>query len=133
MTERITPEPPADLDEAAKIEWNRVTKLKAVLRGELTLLEAYVRSWSKWQAAETRLAAEGPTLRQPLPKGRFKVVQNPLSVVAARYQRQTLSAARLLKLHLAHEQVADDWNAFEHLDDDDYDEQLQKHEASRLM
>ena len=92
---------PEGLDDATAAEWRRVTSLRAFRQGELTLLKAYIFAWMKWTQAEARLAVEGPTLRQPLPKGRFKIVENPLTVVVARYQRSMLAAARQLKLSAA--------------------------------
>jgi phage terminase small subunit len=95
----IAPTCPAELDEAAHAEWDQVIAIRQFKRGERTLLEAYIRSWSKWQAAEAVLAVEGPTIKQPVPRGLFKTVANPLVVIAYRYQRQMLLAARQLRLH----------------------------------
>jgi phage terminase small subunit len=122
MSDYTTPQPPAGLDEPACQEWSRITQLRKFSRGETTLLHAYIRSWQKWQDVEAKLAVEGPTIQQPVARGRFKTAENPLVIVASRYQRQTLSAARQLKLHKPADVASGEHcNPFLHLADDNFD------------
>jgi len=61
---------PADLDAEAKQVWRHMLgelekAKRTVTTADLTLLEGFARSYSRWKLAEAELAKTGPVVRSP--------------------------------------------------------------------
>ena len=79
------PRCPANLDEAARREWRRISKLLARY-GVLTEMDAsalatYCQVWSRWQYAEEQLRKYGPVILSP--QNKFPI-QSPYLAIANR-------------------------------------------------
>lgn len=66
------PSPPAWLDDIAKAEWKRVAKelikMELLTKVDLSALEAYCKTYSRWRAAEEQMDKIGSTVYKPSKK-----------------------------------------------------------------
>lgn len=85
------PEPPAWLDAAARLEWERITKLLAAA-GTLSLadapaLELYVQNYARWVEAQHKLQKFGIVL---IKEGKYPV-RSPYCIIADSAFRQMMA------------------------------------------
>ena len=93
MTRR--PQPPAHLDDAARAKWGElVGSLQDQEQGTLDALAAYCSAWSRWTAAESKVAELGTVVKSP----QGFPVANPYAAIAAQAQRQMRQWAGELRL-----------------------------------
>jgi P27 family predicted phage terminase small subunit len=95
--------PPTWLDKDAKREFKRITAALAdldMLRAtDVGVLASYSVAYSRWIAAEKRIAAEGTVLKVVGSQGQEKFVKHPALLVSSEAQKQMLRAGSLLGLN----------------------------------
>jgi P27 family predicted phage terminase small subunit len=95
--------PPSWLDAAAKREYKRITSALAdldMLRAtDVSVLSSYAVAYSRWIAAEKRIAAEGTVIKALGSQGQEKYVKHPALMVSSEAQKQMLRAGSLLGLN----------------------------------
>jgi P27 family predicted phage terminase small subunit len=95
--------PPSWLDKDAKREYKRITAALAdldMLRAtDVSVLASYSVAYSRWIAAEKRIATEGTVIRILGSQGQEKYVKHPALLVSAEAQKQMLRAGSLLGLN----------------------------------
>ncbi|HAN09375.1 MAG TPA: phage terminase small subunit P27 family [Clostridiales bacterium] len=81
--------PPEWLDDTAKEEWNRVAtelgKRKILSEGDVTAIELYCKSYSRWKEAEKQIDSVGSTVFKS-GKGNY-VQQLPQIAIAQKYMK----------------------------------------------
>lgn len=95
--------PPAWLDKDAKREYKRITAALAdldMLRAtDVGVLASYSVAYSRWIAAERKIAAEGTVITVTGSQGQTKLVKHPALLVSSEAQKQMLRAGSLLGLN----------------------------------
>jgi P27 family predicted phage terminase small subunit len=95
--------PPTWLDRYAKREYKRITAALAdldMLRAtDVGVLASYSVAYSRWIAAEKKIAAEGTVLKVEGSQGQTKFVKHPALLVSSESQKQMLRAGSLLGLN----------------------------------
>lgn len=91
-----TPDPPAELDAAEQVEWQRITALLAkeglLDKVDRAMLTAYCVAWARWWRADRQVAASGGEVVKS-PSG--YPIQNPwLSVANGALRQLTQIAAQ---------------------------------------
>jgi P27 family predicted phage terminase small subunit len=86
------PDPPEWFDSVAKKEWERVARILIDIRilteADLSLLEMYCQSYSRWKEAELKLNEVGSTVMEIETKnGGFYLQQRPEVSIAQKYQK----------------------------------------------
>ena len=90
--------PPKHLDEPARQKWAEILPILQA-RGDVDqaaadALACYASAWSRWTAAETKVAELGPVVKSPA----GSAVANPFLAVAKEAQRQMRQWADVLRL-----------------------------------
>jgi P27 family predicted phage terminase small subunit len=95
--------PPAWLDEEAKREFSRVVKavedMDLLHSTDVGVMASYAVNYSRWIAAEKKIAAEGTVIEQIGSQGQSKSVKHPALMVSADAQRQMIRAGALIGLN----------------------------------
>lgn len=95
--------PPTWLDKDAKKEYRRITAALAdldMLRStDVGVLASYSVAYSRWIAAETKIAAEGTVIKVTGSTGQEKFIKHPALLVSSESQKQMLRAGSLLGLN----------------------------------
>ena len=95
--------PPSWLDKDAKREYKRITAALAdldMLRAtDVGVLASYAVAYSRWIAAEKRIATEGTVIKVLGSQGQEKYVKHPALLVSSEAQKQMLRAGSLLGLN----------------------------------
>jgi P27 family predicted phage terminase small subunit len=95
--------PPTWLDKDAKREYKRITSALAdldMLRAtDVGVLASYAVAYSRWIAAEKKIAAEGTVITVTGSQGQTKLVKHPALLVSSESQKQMLRAGSLLGLN----------------------------------
>jgi|GEM_PF-2791768 len=95
--------PPSWLDKEAKREYRRITAALAdldMLRAtDVGVMASYAVAFSRWIAAEKKIAVEGTVLKVEGSQGQIKFVKHPALMVSSEAQKQMLRAGSLLGLN----------------------------------
>lgn len=91
-------EPPAHLDEPARVKWQELAPTLATeAPGVADALACYCQAWARWTAAEAQVNALGAVVKSPA----GFAIPNPYLTVAKDAQRQMRQWATVLGLHQA--------------------------------
>ncbi len=94
---------PSWLDKDAKAEWRRIVKalsdLDLLKATDVGVLASYCIAYSRWVAAERKIAAEGTVIKMTGSQGQEKWVKHPALMVSSEAQKQMLRAGSLLGLN----------------------------------
>jgi P27 family predicted phage terminase small subunit len=97
------PKPPTWLDPNAKKEYKRIVEALADLdllkATDVAVLASYATAYSRWIAAEKKIADEGTVLTVTGSQGQTKHVKHPALLVSAEAQKQMLRAGSLIGLN----------------------------------
>lgn len=97
------PKPPAWLDKDAKKEYRRIVDALADLdllkATDVSVLASYSQAYSRWVAAEKRIAKEGSVVKVVGSQGQEKWIKHPALLVSSESQKQMLRAGSLLGLN----------------------------------